>query len=308
MTRKARILCVDDDPDTLVAITGGLDVLGFETRCARSGEEAVEALLREGADVVVLDLGLPGMDGIATCRALKTIAGESFLPVLFLTGSTDLATRVRVLDAGGDDFCAKPFVLEELGARVRVCLRRLARERALELESRSFRGLAFLDALTELGNRRAFDTDLAREWARYQRHGRSLALLLADVDRFKRVNDTFGHAAGDTLLRSVGRSISQVVRQSDSAYRQGGDEFAVIMPETDAAGAFVVAERLRQVVSLEAPRTAGPISLSIGVAVAGDAAAVNASDLVAAADRALYAAKQAGRDRVVAAGVGCSVT
>jgi diguanylate cyclase (GGDEF)-like protein len=296
--KRPRVLCVDDDAENLFCVTAALEEFGFETRSARSGEDAVEVFRGDGADLVVLDLGLPGMDGVATCRALRASSGSS-LPVIFLTGCSDVATRVRILDAGGDDYCMKPFLAEELAARVRVHLRRRDREKQLEIESRQYRSFAYRDPLTELGNRRAFDADLAREWARHERHGRALALLIADVDRFKEVNDRFGHGAGDTLLQSVGQSIAHAIRLTDFAFRQGGDEFAVLMPDTDGAGALAVAERVRQAVSHEAPRMAGPISLSIGVATALDSGVHDVAALVAAADRSLYAAKDAGRDRVV---------
>jgi diguanylate cyclase (GGDEF)-like protein len=296
-----RILCVDDDPEILAALADALEALGFEVARAGTGAKAIDAYLEGGADLVVLDLELPDMQGVDVCRAVKTLAGGSFLPVLFLTGHSDRATHIRVLDGGGDDYCTKPTSIEELAAHIRVLLRARNREQVLEHESGRYRRIALLDPLTELGNRRAFDQELEREWSHVERHGHALALLVADADRFKAVNDRHGHRAGDGILRNIARSIAGATRQGDSAFRQGGDEFALLLPETDLAGALVVAERIRADVALSGRKTTIPVTVSIGAAAAPGPGIHASLDLVEAADRALYEAKVAGRDRSVAA-------
>lgn len=301
--RPVRVLHIDDDADMRRSLAEALTEHGFEVRGAADGQQGIDAFLRGGADVVLLDLGLPGMDGVSVCQALKTLAADAFLPVIFLTGQSDATTRVRVLEEGGDDYCAKPFGLEELCARIHVLLRIRDRELGLEHEARKLAQLALEDPLTELGNRRAFDAALDREWARTQRTGNAVGLLLVDIDRFKQLAERHGHETGDLVLRGIARRIARAIRHYDAAFRFGGEEFAVLLPEATPGGAVTVGERIRRSV---AARTIGALSLtvSIGVAVAPDPAIADRAALVGCADRALFEAKSAGRDRVVSACLG----
>jgi len=307
--RGPRVLYIDDDADARRLLSKALSLRGYEVRSAADGPSGLAELKKEPADVILLDLRLPGMDGIEVCRQIKALAGETFLPVIFLTAQTDVAEKVKALEGGGDDFCVKPVFLDELDARIRVLLRLRSRERRLMSETQKFRRIALIDPLTELANRRAFESELERSWARVERSQRPLALIIADIDRFKAFNDRYGHRTGDEVLRAVGRAISGAVRKGDSAFRLGGEEFVVLAPEATREGAVIIAERVRRAVASE--KVAPPpdssstrplsVTVSLGLAVVPDPAIPTRAALIEAADRALYDAKAAGRDRVVVA-------
>ncbi|MBI3725625.1 diguanylate cyclase [bacterium] len=292
----ARVLCIDDDPDMRLPLAEALSEQGFDVRSAPDGAGGIDAFLDGGADVVLLDLALPDMDGVAVMKALKTLAADAFLPVIFLTARTDNETKVEALEKGGDDFCGKPCSLEELTARIHAALRKRDRELKLESESGRFRRLALVDALTSLGNRRAFETDLDREWARMARSGAPLALLVAEIDHWKLFNERHGRAVGDRVLRDVATAIEKTLRQTDRAFRYGGEEFAALLPDATREGARRAAERVREGV---AALRSLPITISIGLAVAPDAALATSAELVGASHAALSDAKASGRDRVV---------
>lgn len=307
--RGPRVLYIDDDADARRLLSKALSLRGYEVRSAQDGPLGLAELKREPADVVLLDLRLPGMDGIEVCRKVKELAGDTFLPVIFLTAQTDVTEKVKALEGGGDDFCVKPVFLDELDARIRVLLRLRSRERRLMNETQKFRRIALVDPLTELGNRRAFEAELERAWARVERNQRPLALLIADIDRFKAFNDRYGHRTGDEVLKAVARAIGSAIRKGDAAFRLGGEEFVVLAPEASREGAVIIAERVRRAVAFE--KVAPPpdssstrplsVTVSVGLAVVPDAAIPSRSSLIECADRALYDAKAAGRDRVVVA-------
>lgn len=298
--RRLRVLCVDDDPQIRIPLAEALADSGYDVRCAADGPSAIHLFQTEGADLVVLDLGLPGMDGLAVCRELKAHSGDTFLPVLFLTARADVDTMAHLLDQGGDDFCAKPFLLEELSARIKVLLRVRERERRLERRTRELRTAALADPLTGLGNRRAFEDTLSREWARAERRATPLALLVADVDWFKSVNDSFGHAAGDRVLKAVAGAITGSVREGDQAFRFGGEEFAILIPDATRLSALRVADRVRRRVA-SLPLETGRVTVSLGVGLGPGPGLSSVAELFQSVDQALYSAKAAGRDRVVAA-------
>ncbi len=307
--RGPRVLYIDDDADARRLLAKALSLRGYEVRASADGPSGLAELKREPADVVLLDLRLPGMDGIEVCRQVKALAGETFLPVIFLTAQTDVTEKVKALEGGGDDFCVKPVFLDELDARIRVLLRLRSRERRLMNETQKFRRIALVDPLTELGNRRAFESELERSWARVERNQRPLALLIADIDRFKAFNDRYGHRTGDEVLKAVAKALNSAVRKGDSTYRLGGEEFVVLAPEATREGAVIIAERIRRAVATEKvspppdSSSTRPLSVtvSVGLAVVPDPGIPSRAALIECADRALYDAKAAGRDRVVVA-------
>jgi two-component system cell cycle response regulator len=299
-TLGPRILCVEDDPGFRITLATSLGELGFDVRCAANGPDALEAFDAGRPELVVCDLGLPGMDGLALCKALKARRGEAFLPVIFLTGQADTETMAEALEEGGDDFCSKPVRVAELVARIKAQLRVAEREERLAQLARGLRDASLSDALTGLGNRRAMDAALAREWARAERTSAPLALVLIDVDRFKLVNDRYGHACGDEVLVAVGRAIKEAVREGDQVFRFGGEEFAVIAPVATVGGILQIGERVRRAVAaLVLPY--GPVTVSVGVGLGPTADRPTTSALFQTVDHALYAAKSAGRNRIVAA-------
>jgi diguanylate cyclase (GGDEF)-like protein len=246
-------------------------------------------------DAVLLDIQMPLMDGYEVCRRLKQDPRTSPIPVVFLTARhTDQQEIVHGLHLGANDYVTKPFNNEELLARVAVMVRvRTAEER--------IRHLSQTDELTGMYNRRFLQPRLDEEFARATRYGKTLACLLLDIDHFKKINDSYGHQAGDEVLRQVAEVIRSHVRKSDLAVRYGGEEFLIILFENDRAGALRVAERIRSdVESRQFTWRSGSlrVTISSGLAVFPDAAIQSSNDFVKCADAALYEAKASGRNMV----------
>lgn len=310
MPVKATLLVVEDSPSQGEQLSHSLEKLGYEVNWVRSGMEALKAAREQTPDLIVLDLILEDMDGFAVCRWLKMHAETREVPVIMLTARGDLKDRVEGLHVGADDYLAKPFADEELEARIFAALRIKAsqaelRRRNSQLESmlHHVEALAITDPLTGLFNRRRLADVLKREWALARRYGNHLACIMIDIDHFKQVNDSYGHDAGDAVLKAAARALEGSLREVDLAARYGGEEFAVLLPQTDREGALVLARRLhaafRQLESAVGNEKLR-ITASFGVATQQDVPEGEAEDLIRAADAALYSAKRGGRDRVVA--------
>lgn len=284
--RSPLVLVADDDPDirALIALCLRDD---FAIEVAADGLEALEAARRLQPDLLVLDVSMPGADGYEVCRTLQR-EGSSAV-VIFLTAHGHTNARVQGLDLGAVDYIVKPFQGKELAARARAALRTKRTIDTLAAE-------AATDALTGLLTRGELDGQADEAVAVARRHGRPLACVMLDVDRFKSVNDELGHAAGDAVLRSVGEAIRTASRLSDAPGRFGGDEFLVVLRETDLPGAEAVARRIQTILREERHAATGAfVSVSIGVAPWQEHMTSRA-DLYVAADRALYHAKELGRD------------
>lgn len=290
---------VDDDPLYRKSLQEPLLESGYVVEACADGLEALELARTFRPDVVVTDWEMPKMDGITLCRVLKSVEDLRFTHVIILSSRGETSAKVMGLDTGADDYLVKPVDPNELRARVRAGLRLQQALSELAARNELLAKLALTDPLTGLPNRRAFEESLAREVALAIRHVRPLSLLLLDLDHFKRVNDTLGHPTGDEVLASFGLLLARQGRRGDVVARIGGEEFAVVLPETGKEQAAATAERIRIAVSSSplGTRTKVPVTVSIGVASlphrCGDLEA-----LVSAADEALYAAKSAGRDRV----------
>jgi two-component system cell cycle response regulator len=303
------ILVADDEPVNLALIKRRLEWEEYRVETAGDGGQAVEAARRLLPDLIILDVMMPVLDGLGACRLLKGDPATRDIPVIFLSALDDTDTKVSGLALGANDYISKPFRVEELLARVRVAIRlkrerdRL-RQRAEELRrsAEAASEMSMTDALTGLLNRYGLQRALQREHAEARRYARPLSCLLLDIDFFKAVNDTYGHAAGDTALRQAARALTESVRGSDVVCRYGGEEFLVLAPETGAGGARSLAEKIRQAFSSRLFGDAAhtfPLTLSVGVAELRPSESGN--DMIARADEALYHAKQSGRDRVEAA-------
>lgn len=288
--RLPLVLVADDDGVTRAMVTAWLRGAGFDVVAARDGDEALRVASDQQPDLLLVDVTMPGLDGYAVCRAIQAASAVP-PPVIFLTAHATTTARVAGLDAGAVDYIVKPFEQSELLARVRAALRTKAvRDGFVEQATR--------DGLTGLLNRREIDlrADAAVKLA--ARHGRSLSCLMADLDNFKPINDRFGHAAGDDVLQEAARRILSACRVSDVVGRYGGEEFLVLLPETDAEDAVTTGDKLRRVLSerpVQLEDLTIPVTASIGVATLG--ANMEAADLYEAADQALYRAKQLGRNR-----------
>lgn len=288
MSPRRRVLVVDDSVDVHRLVAARLRAEDIDVLSASGADEGLALARREAPDLVLLDVDMPGRDGFSVCRELKDDRSTYEIAVIFLTGEGDVQTKVRGFDLGAVDYITKPFHPAELRARVRSALR--VRELQELLAAR-----AMIDGLTGLYNRAYFDRRLAEEAARSGRHGTPLALVMVDVDRFKSVNDHFGHPGGDRVLREVSTLLRATARVTDIACRYGGEEFALIAPGSTAAEAAVLAERLRTAVPTTLLPDRRPVTASFGVAALGGG---TAEELVSAADGALYRAKCNGRDRV----------
>jgi diguanylate cyclase (GGDEF)-like protein len=289
-----RILVVDDDDDGRDALAALLEAHGYGVMRARDGGEALRTTERESPSLVISDVVMPVLDGFELVRALRARPSSADVPVILLTGHDETRRRVEGLDLGADDFVAKPVAPAELLARVRVHMRHVQRRR--ELERR-----VHVDPLTEVLNRRGVMASLRREFERALRGGTPLSVLVLDVDAFKQLNDTCGHAAGDAALVRIARALTEAVRAVDLVGRLGGDEFIVIVPGGDQATARALADRIARLdVALEAGDRTARVSVSAGFATLEDGETIE--QLLDRADRAMYRRKRLARGtgRVVA--------
>jgi diguanylate cyclase (GGDEF)-like protein len=293
---RARLLLVDDDQDGREALAM---ILGddYEVHLAGDGREAVESAPVVRPDVVLMDLYMPRMDGLAALEAMRADPLTEDVPVILISARGDDLTRSRSLDLGAVDFLQKPFSARELKARIDRTLRLTRRETQLQV-------LARTDPLTGLANLRAFRARLEEEVKRARRYRTPLACVMVDMDHLKPINDELGHGAGDLAIGAVAEVIRQELRETDFGARYGGDEFVMLLPHTSAAEARVFAERacarLRET-SLDVGDRRLSLSASFGIAALSDEPLDESGEtLVRHADAALYAAKHAGRGRVAA--------
>ncbi len=298
---RGRVLIVDDAPVVRLSMRRLLEAAGYSVEAAEDGVSALALLESDDFDVVVTDLRMPRLDGFGVLESVK--AQQLGIEVIILTGTHagDMGSALRALRLGAHDFLTKPPAAPE--EVILTIERAVEKKRLVESNRRLVRELEALsrtDALTTLLNRRALDEQVEREWSRAQRHDLALSLALLDIDNFKPINDTHGHAVGDALLRAFAQVLARQVREGDSVYRQGGDEFAMLLPHTGTAGALEAARRVVASVA-QAPFEVDGLSLVLTVS-AGVASlpCTSPGELFAKADAALYAAKRAGRNQVAA--------
>lgn len=292
-----QILAIDDSPDIHQLLSVRLGGLNVEFRHALTGESGYEQACEEPPDLILLDVMMPDASGFEICRRLKAKSETASIPVIFLTGETDVKQKVLGFDVGAVDYIQKPFDTAELTARVRSALRT---KRYFDMLAQR----AMLDGLTGLWNRSQFDQRLYEEIACARRYDRPLSLVMMDIDRFKNLNDTYGHPFGDQVLQSVGELLQSWTRSTDLPCRYGGEEFGVILRETDLEGAERSAERIRSALEeLEIRHRNNIVSVTASFGVSSMSLCRNPCELdhnwlIASADSALYRAKDAGRNCV----------
>lgn len=297
------ILIIDDSTAARDELRRALEAAGRygQVLSARDGIEGLRVLLAEPVDAVICDLEMPGLDGEKLLAAQRARSGGEEMPFLFLTAQRDPERMARLLRAGACDIVQKPFYAAELLARLDLHLRLRRLQAELREKNATLARLSTTDPVTGLRNRRYATEFLALEVLRAVRYHTPLAVLLLDLDHFKRVNDTHGHRVGDAVLQVVADTLRATLRSTDVAGRYGGEEFLVVLPQTERAGAVALAERVRAAIEETAIDVGGPapvsVTVSIGVA-ALDERTGSAEQLVELADAALYAAKDAGRNRV----------
>jgi diguanylate cyclase (GGDEF)-like protein len=288
----ATILAVDDELINLEIIKHALEPL-CNVVTAQSGEEAIQFCNQALPDLVLMDVRMGEVSGLDACLRIKTSEKTRDIPVIFVTGSEGVEEE-SCWQAGAVDFISKPINTNTLLNRVKAHL-------TLKLQTDFLKQLAFLDGLTGIFNRRYFDSHLQRCLGYAQRNSSPLALLLIDIDYFKKYNDAYGHLAGDDCLRKIATALNQSLRRpADILARYGGEEFAVILPDTDDSGAEILARNMLEDISRQnIPHKYSPlglVSVSIGISLKND----NENDpqaLIERADKGLYHAKNAGRNQ-----------
>jgi len=287
---SARILVVDDNALNVKLLVEWLEHEAYVVGTAADGFEALSKIEAEGPDTVLLDVMMPGLDGFETCRRIKADPAIAHIPVVMVTALEDVDDLVKGFEAGADDFLTKPFNGRELLARIRLQLRRKWHYEQSQV-----------DPLTGAYSRRHFDAHAPRLAARRRTARQPVAVLMIDVDHLKQINDVHGHIAGDHVLKEVGNRVISALRPSDLVTRMGGDEFVVIMPETDLDAALHVAERLRGRIA-DVPIESVAVTLSIGAAASRPEAEEELGATLKRADAGLYQVKRAGGNRVSADG------
>lgn len=316
MEQQIKILIVDDRPSNLFALRTVLHEIEAEFVEAASGNDALREILRHDFALAILDVQMPEMDGYELAQLIRSRERTRRLPIIFLSAIySDSFHIFKGYHSGAVDFITKPFPPEILIGKVQFfieiyrqqrklqeTIRELEQTKQLVLEqNRLLEKLASQDDLTGLSNRRQLEDVLKKESDRCRRYGGALSLIMLDLDHFKNVNDTFGHDFGDHVLKEFAGRILACIRETDAAFRFGGEEFIVLLPETDLEGAAAAAEKIRLLCMdrlFEDGVHAVKMTVSCGVAACGAHHAEHCSDLICWADQALYHAKESGRNRV----------
>lgn len=293
------IMIVDDDIAIKESVEEYLKILSYNVKSATNAREALILLETFKADMVLTDIMMQGMDGLELTKQIKA---KFDIDVMVMTGYSADYSYEEAVKAGASDFIFKPFRFEELDLRIKRVLREsdLKKERTRMLKE--MEELAITDALTGLYNSRHFFHQIKQEIKRYDRYSRALSLLILDIDFFKQYNDTWGHMEGDKVLMHIGRIISACMRSMDTAYRYGGEEFAILLPETDLKMACVVGNRIKDSIAAEIfrpePNKTQTVTVSIGASELLEGEDFRA--FMKRTDKAMYTSKQNGRNRLTA--------
>jgi diguanylate cyclase (GGDEF)-like protein len=291
------ILIVDDDIAIKESATAYLKAMKYNVKSALNAEKALEILTSFKADLVLTDVMMQGMDGLELTRRIK----ESYdIDVMVMTGYSAEYSYENAVQAGASDFIFKPFRFEELDLRIKRVIKeaRLKKEGAKHLKE--LKQLAITDALTGLYNSRHFFAQIKNEIQRRNRYSRALSMLILDIDFFKNYNDSWGHLEGDQVLMGIGKIINSCMRSMDTAYRYGGEEFTILLPETKLQKACVVGARIKDRISAQVfeptPETKASITVSLGATelVKGE----DLNSFIRRADKALYISKDTGRNKL----------
>ena len=297
-----RILIAEDDVTSRLILENMLTKWGYDVVSATDGNDAWKKLQEEDSPkLVILDWMMPGMEGIEICRKIRETSKkeDQYTYVTLLTAKESKENIVAGMDAGADDYITKPFDMHELRVRVRAGQRivqlqseLLETKKNLEIQSRT-------DPLTGVLNRRAILSQIENELSRAKRDDTQLSISMLDLDHFKKINDTFGHLAGDAILRESMDRVQETIRSYDAIGRFGGEEFIVVLPGAKQADAIIIAERIRLKINGNKANIDGvsiPFTISQGLATCNGKSTVD--ELIAKADEALYRAKENGRNRV----------
>jgi len=294
---NTRVLIVDDDEAVRNTMNEYIQTAGYDSQAASCAEEALELMGKDNFQVIITDIILPAMGGL---ELTKSIRKNTDSDVIVMTGYSDDYSYEEAINIGASDFVIKPVRLEELLLRLKRVIkeREHTKERVRMMEK--LQKLAVTDGLTKLYNSRSFYSQLETEVDRFNRYKHPLALLLLDLDHFKEYNDNYGHLEGDKVLVQFSQIIKSCLRANDSAYRYGGEEFTVILPETAGAEARTVAQRIRAALEAErfSPENGQGVRITISIGVTEYQEKEELSTFIQRADKAMYLSKQNGRNKV----------
>lgn len=299
---RFKVLIIDDSPVARKLLELTLLEKGYSLILATNGQNGIELFEKHGPDVVITDWMLPDLSGQEVCKRIRSSSRESYAYIIVVTAQTGKENLVEALSLGADDYLTKPFHRGELLARVGAGARITGLQRQIEAKNKQLEELALTDPLTGLPNRRAIEDWAASQLSNAARHGFPFWIALADLDHFKQVNDTFGHDAGDAVLKRFSKLLKSSLRRGDLCGRLGGEEFLLVLTHTDKQNALKVIDRIRLELS-STPLTFG--GCTVGVTASFGLAGFEGSQKASAfgplrqlADAALYAAKRAGRNRI----------
>ncbi len=298
-----KILLVEDSATLRYTMTSFIKAAGHEAIVAESGEKALQMVENTTVDMVIMDVEMPGLNGFETTQLLRETFGKHWVPIIFVTGMSDDASFSEGIEAGGDDYMAKPVTPIVLKAKIRALERIQAMQQEMARLNNELKTLSQRDSLTNLYNRRAFEDLATKQWQIQARSDGAISILMIDVDHFKQYNDHYGHQEGDRCLESVARILAETLnRPADILARYGGEEFIALLPDTDLRGAEIIAEKMRSAIEAEAiPHKKSLISKSVSISIGGSATehlgGTQLPLLIKQADKSLYTSKSSGRNR-----------
>ena len=303
----SHILIVDDTPANVDILKVILSREGYNVSMAPNGEVALNVIPRSMPDLILMDVMMPGLNGFEVCEKLKVDEATKEIPVIFVTAKSETEDIVKAFDVGGVDYITKPYQYREILSRIKTHLQNqtllknnlLLVEQLLKVNVELDKA-SRTDSLTGLSNRRDANEKIGQEMVRSARNEKSFSLVLGDIDHFKKINDTYGHEAGDFVLTKVSRLMVDAVRRQDLVSRWGGEEFLIVLPETELAGGAILAENIRQKIESEKfvyNEQTMNVKISFGVCSSGSELSMD--ELIKKADDNLYRAKEAGRNKVV---------
>jgi two-component system, cell cycle response regulator len=299
---SVKILIADDSIVSRHLLEATLRKWGYDVMVACDGAEALELLQREDAPaLIILDWMMPGMTGVEVCRRIRQRDSEPYTYILLLTSKSQKEDLIEGMEAGADDYITKPFDQNELQVRLRAGTRLVDLQAQLLKAREDLREQATRDSLTRLWNRSSILGELGRELARSARDPRPLGVVIVDLDHFKHINDTYGHLAGDAVLREAARRMQNGIRQYDSIGRYGGEEFLILFPGSSESDSYAQADRLRKQLAqaeMSVNDCSVRVTASFGVTTAVPGESWSEETLIRRADEALYVAKKSGRNRV----------
>lgn len=298
---ELKILVVDDSPIYRKLVEQSLSNERHRLLFARNGREALDIFAQQNPELVITDWSMPDLSGIELCRRIRRDFRQHYAYLILVTSNSDKEQVIEGLSAGADDYVTKPFHPGELVARVGVGSRMIQLHREIESKNRQLEQLALTDPLTGLPNRRAIDLWVNSQIGSAARHDFPVWVVISDLDHFKRVNDTYGHEAGDTVLKAFSALLKANTRRSNICGRLGGEEFLLILTHTNREQTQIALERIRNRFASEKFRLGNEtfsVTASFGVSGFIGTRAVEFTDLLADADAALYTAKANGRNRI----------